>query len=244
LTKKPGEREAWDSVGQEARGREVAGQEVRREAAEKVNGAGSTAEKEKDMDEETPEAVSEPGDEVEVAQVKGEQEEREKEEETAAREELEALREELRQKEQLVEEYRDDLQRLGAEFANYRRRVQAEREDTRRYATAELISELLPIIDNLERAIDSARHQAREGNALLQGVELTLRQFLEVLDRQGLKAIEAKGQPFDPRFHEAVMQVETEVGADNMVVEEMQKGYCLGDRLIRPSLVKVSKRIK
>jgi molecular chaperone GrpE len=127
------------------------------------------------------------------------------------------------------------LQRLQADFDNYRKRVKAEKQEWNLQALADLVRELLPVLDNLERARDA------EGTAesLLEGVDLVYKQFLMILEKQGLSKIEACGTQFDPHCHHAIMQVECEE-PENTVVEEMQKGYRFKDRVIRASMVKVA----
>lgn len=129
------------------------------------------------------------------------------------------------------------LQRLQADFDNYRKRVRTEMQDWATHSLCDLVRELLPVIDNLERA----KQAAGTTEALLAGVELVHRQFIAVLEKYGLNMIEACGIQFDPSLHHAIMQVE---GAEpeNTVVEELQKGYRLKDRVLRASLVKVAGR--
>ncbi len=128
------------------------------------------------------------------------------------------------------------LQRAHADFDNYRKRIKTERQEWSNQALCDFIKELLPVIDNLERAKQS------EGatDALLAGVDLVYKQFFSVLEKHGLCMIEACGKEFDPNFHHAIMQVECEED-ENTVVEELQKGYRLGDRVLRASMVKVAK---
>ncbi|MCL5982793.1 MAG: nucleotide exchange factor GrpE [Firmicutes bacterium] len=129
------------------------------------------------------------------------------------------------------------LQRLQADFDNYRKRVRAEMQDWATHSLCDLVRELLPVIDNLERA----KQAAGTTEALLAGVDLVHKQFVSVLEKYGLNMIEACGIQFDPSLHHAIMQVE---GAEpeNTVVEELQKGYRLKDRVLRASLVKVAGR--
>ncbi|MFZ5826628.1 MAG: nucleotide exchange factor GrpE [Bacillota bacterium] len=135
---------------------------------------------------------------------------------------------------------RDRLLRAQADFENYRRRMQREKEETAIYANQKLLLNLLPVLDNLERALAT---QPTDGDEKLrQGVELTARSFREILAREGVTAIEAVGKPFDPNEHEAVMTEDSSEHEDGTVLFEFQKGYRLGDRVIRPSMVKVSKR--
>lgn len=128
------------------------------------------------------------------------------------------------------------LQRLQADFDNYRKRVKSEKQEWSTQAVCDLVRELLPVIDNLERA--SLAGGSIE--TLASGIELVHKQFLSVLEKQGLCAIEALGTDFDPNCHHAVIQVECEE-PENIVVEEMQKGYRLQERVLRPSMVKVAK---
>lgn len=128
------------------------------------------------------------------------------------------------------------LQRLQADFDNYRKRVKTEKQEWTTQAVCDIVRELLPVIDNLERAL------AADGTAesLAAGVELVFKQFLSALEKHGLSAIEACGGQFDPNCHHAIMQVECEE-PENTVVEELQKGYRLNERILRPSMVKVAK---
>lgn len=134
-----------------------------------------------------------------------------------------------------------DLQRLQADFANYRKRVSAEQNRLKDQVLAEFVKEFLPVVDNLERAV-SAKDASSE--SLEQGVRMTMKGIEELFQRLGITPIEALGQQFDPRFHEAMLQVESEEHANNEIVEELQKGYIYQDRLLRPSLVKVALNVK
>lgn len=137
-------------------------------------------------------------------------------------------------------ESKDRLLRTLAEADNIRRRAARDAEDARRFANEKLLSELLPVLDNLQRAIDAST-QSENFTALKEGVELTQRQFMDLLDRNGLRKIDAVGAAFDPNLHEAIMQVQPEDGQDaGQVVEELRSGYSLNERVLRPSLVKVT----
>jgi molecular chaperone GrpE len=133
-------------------------------------------------------------------------------------------------------ELRDRHLRLLADFDNFRKRAERELEERTRYVLAEPIRDLLPVLDNLERALAA---QGSEGD-LIRGVEMIARQFLDVLRRFGVEPVPAVGARFDPRRHEAVMSVESAAVAEPTVVEELQRGYLLRDRLLRPALVKVA----
>lgn len=131
--------------------------------------------------------------------------------------------------------------RERAERENFRKRMQREKEDLARFANENLLRDLLPIFDNLERAVSHSAEGQEGGAGLLEGVSLTLDQFQKVLEKFGVVPVEAVGQPFDPAWHEAMGQVESDEHPPNTVAQEMQKGYILNDRLLRPALVLVAK---
>jgi molecular chaperone GrpE len=136
----------------------------------------------------------------------------------------------------------DRLLRATADFENYKKRVAKEKSDLIRYGNEELLKALLPVIDNLERALE---HANAEGNqeGIKGGVEMTLQQFLQILQRFGVTPITAEGERFDPTRHEAVMQQATSAYAPGHVVSELEKGYLLNDRLVRPAKVVVAKAL-
>ncbi len=141
-------------------------------------------------------------------------------------------------------EYRelyDKFVRLHAEFENFKKRMMKDKQEAIKFANQALIQEILPFVDNLERSLEHAG-EAKNIEALKEGVEMTIQHFLKVLEKSGLEAIKAEGEPFDPNVHEAIMQVETDEMESNMVVEELQKGYKLHGRVIRPATVTVSKK--
>jgi molecular chaperone GrpE len=134
---------------------------------------------------------------------------------------------------------REQLMRLRADFENFKKRVDRTREATERHAAAQLVSRLLPVLDNFERALSAARQA--EGDTVFQdGIGLIFRQMLDELRKEGLTAVDTVGEPFDPEIHEAVATMEGSGLPTNTVVEEMQRGYLLHGRLLRPALVKVS----
>ena len=144
---------------------------------------------------------------------------------------------------QKLAELNDKYLRLAAEFDNFRRRTLKERQDLLNYATENLIKELLSTVDNLERALGHASQQEQEGSEgekLKEGVELTYRSLLQALEQAGVRAVEAAGQSFDPKLHEALRQVPSDEHEPGTVIEVYQKGYLLKDRLLRPALVAVS----
>lgn len=154
--------------------------------------------------------------------------------------EVEELRRQLDLKEQEARQNYDRFLRQAAELENVKKRLTREKEEAIRYANENLIRDLLPVLDNLERAVEHAR-EGGDGKPLLEGVELVLKGFLDVLERYGVTRISAKGEVFDPEKHEALAQVESEEYEPNRVVEEHLKGYYFLDRLLRPALVSVAK---
>jgi molecular chaperone GrpE len=143
----------------------------------------------------------------------------------------------------LIEE-RDSLQdrllRRQAEFENYKKRVDRERSETVQTATAELTRELLGVLDSFDLAIRNATAQGAAGAEMLRGVDLVYKQLLDTLGRFGLKVIEAKGQPFDPNFHQAISTVPSDDAPENTVVEEFRRGYTLNGKLLGAAMVAVS----
>ena len=131
----------------------------------------------------------------------------------------------------------DRLLRTAAEFDNYRKRMDRERREHAEYTSGEAIKELLPIIDNLERALQAAAAD----DPLRKGVELIHLQMLDMLRKRGVKPIEALGADFDPNFHQAVIHEVSEDHREGEVMEELQRGYVVGERLLRPAMVKVAK---
>jgi molecular chaperone GrpE len=131
---------------------------------------------------------------------------------------------------------------LSADFDNYRKRSQREKEEWGKYAAQNLIEKLLPIMDNMDRAVDSLEIQSEETRNNLEGFRMIQRQMFEVLQKEGLSEIDALNQIFDPVCHEAVMQAPVEEGQeDNQVVEVLRKGYRYHDRVLRAAMVKVAK---
>jgi molecular chaperone GrpE len=131
----------------------------------------------------------------------------------------------------------DRLARAQAEFENARRRAAKEQQDFRDYAAVDAIKPLLPVMDSFERALQVKS----DAGDFRSGVELIYKQLQDALNKLGVRAIPAKGEPFDPRYHEAIEMVETSAAADHEVLEELQRGYKFKDRLLRPAMVKVAK---
>lgn len=137
------------------------------------------------------------------------------------------------------EENHQRLLRTQADFDNFRRRTVKEKEELGKYASAKLITELLPVIDNFERALSLAV-ESTDSSSYTKGVEMIFRQLDGVLKAEGLTPMEVVGTPFNPEYHQAIMQVETDEYEEGIVVEEVQKGYLLKDKVLRPAMVKVS----
>ncbi len=134
----------------------------------------------------------------------------------------------------------DRFLRVSAEFENYKKRAQREVDDFRKYANEAILKELLTVVDNLERAVESSSDKCENGQ-LLEGIDLTLKEILKVFEKFSVKPIEALEHEFDPAVHQAVLQEASEAHAENMVIREFQKGYTIHDRLLRPAMVVVSK---
>ena len=152
----------------------------------------------------------------------------------------EALREAVAAKSREVERLQDRLVRLQAEFENFKKRMAREKTEYLKYAHEALVLEFLPILDNLERAIASARAEAGS-TPLLEGIEMIARLFRTVLEKAGVRPMEVLGRPFDPAYHQAVEQVESSHGDVSVVVGEVQRGYLIEGRVLRPAMVKVSR---
>jgi len=152
--------------------------------------------------------------------------------------EVSAEQQKISELEAKLEESENRLLRLQADFDNYRRRVRLDQEAAQKYRAQNLVTDILPALDNFERAL-KVESEDEKIKTFLQGMEMVHRQLVEALKSEGLESIEAVGQSFDPHLHQAVMQVEEGEAESNTVLEEFQKGYKLKDRVIRPSMVKV-----
>ena len=151
------------------------------------------------------------------------------------------LESQLETKEQQAKENYDRLLRVSAEFENYKKRTSRELEEFRKFANQSLIKEMLSVVDNLELAMNSTNGHKSIDQGLLQGLDMTHKEILKVFEKFNVKPIEAKGQIFDPTYHEAVMQEETDEVDENTVINELQRGYLIHDRLLRPAMVVVAK---
>lgn len=157
-------------------------------------------------------------------------------------ERIEALERELSEAKAKSEEHLYNWQRSAADFSNYKRRTEDERSVLSQFSTAALISRLLAVLDDFDRALANVPSDAHD--SWIEGVQLVERKLRGVLESEGVTQIEAIGQPFDPNLHEAVAHEETTEHADNEVIGEVQRGYRLHDRVLRPSLVRVANNPK
>ena len=155
---------------------------------------------------------------------------------------VQALEKEAESAKQEAQENYDKYLRVFAEFDNYKKRSTREMNDFRKYANEALLKDMLTVVDNLERAIDSSNDIAEDTSSIVEGVRMTLGGILDLIEKHHVAPIESEGKPFDPQFHQAFQQEESEDHPSNTVLKEFQKGYLLHDRLLRPSMVVVSKK--
>ncbi len=139
-------------------------------------------------------------------------------------------------------ENHDRLLRMAAEFENYKKRTAREMNDFRKFANESFVKAMLPVVDSLDLAITSASNDQQANSSLVEGVTMTLKEIYKVFEQFGITPIESMGKTFDPAFHQAMMQEETEAYPENTVSRELQKGYMIHDRLLRPAMVVVSKK--
>lgn len=177
--------------------------------------------------------------EKEKDEVVVEQEIVEEQQETEATEEVIEEIDELTLVKQQLDEEKDKAIRSRADFENYKRRVQLDKEADYKYRAQSVLTEILPVLDNLERAL-AVEATTEEAVSLTKGVEMVYRSLLSAVSTEGLEPIEAEGVPFDPNFHQAVMQEKDDSKESGIVLQELQKGYKLKDRVLRPSMVKVN----
>jgi len=154
---------------------------------------------------------------------------------------MEDLEAKLEVKGQEAKENYERLLRVSAEFENYKKRASRDLAELRKFANQSLIKEMLSVVDNLELAMNSTNGHKTIDQGLLQGLDMTHKEILKVFEKFNVKPIEAKGQAFDPTFHEAVMQEATDEFDENTVINELQKGYLIHDRLLRPAMVVVAR---
>jgi molecular chaperone GrpE len=171
-------------------------------------------------------------EEIEVIDAANEEEEKEENNQDALQNKLEELEKEK-------DETYQRMLRLQAEYDNFKKRSQKEKEANLKYKSMDLVNELLPVVDNFERALQAETNDQTKG--IIDGITMVYNQFKDALTSTGVEEIETEGKEFDPNLHHAVMQTEDEDTDSNMIVEELQKGYMLKDRVIRPAMVKVNK---
>lgn len=134
----------------------------------------------------------------------------------------------------------DRFLRISAEFENYKKRSAREMDEFRKFANESLIKEMLSVVDNLERAINSSNDAKQANSGLVEGVDITLKEILKIFEKFNVKPVESLKKDFDPNFHQAVMTEETDDHAKHTIINELQKGYMMHDRLLRPAMVVVS----
>ena len=154
---------------------------------------------------------------------------------------LKEMEEKLESMGQEVKENYDRFLRVSAEFENYKKRAVREMNDFRKFANESFVKAMLPVVDNLDRAIESSSNDKQADTSMLEGVDMILKEILKIFEQFNVKPFESLGKTFDPSLHQAVMQEETEVYPENSVVNELQKGYMMHDRLLRPAMVVVAK---
>lgn len=152
--------------------------------------------------------------------------------------EMEARLESL---EKEAKESYDRFLRVSAEFENYKKRAAREMNDFRKFANESFVKAMLPVVDNLDRAIESSSNDDHAQNSVVEGVNMTLKEILKVFEQFNVRPFESLGKAFDPALHQAVMQEKTDDHPENTVLNELQKGYMMHDRLLRPAMVVVSK---
>jgi len=172
---------------------------------------------------------------------KKERKEKKKEHEKNTEAMIEQLKSELKNALEEVKEYKDKYLRTLAEMDNQRKRMIRERDDFQKYANEKLILSILPVVDNFERAINAGENSNTD-KKILDGVKLIFKQLKGILEKEGLKPFESVGQKFDPYKHEAFLAIESKEHEPSTILEEIEKGYLLDDKIIRPAKVTVSKQ--
>lgn len=145
----------------------------------------------------------------------------------------------VQEKDNLSKEYLKHLERLQADFDNYKKRQEKKQQDFIEFANEGLINNLLSVVDNLERALDSTKNE-EDTRAIKEGISHTLKEFCNILNQEGVKPMQSIGHRFDPHKHEAVMKIETDKYLDDTVTEEFRKGYYIKSKVLRPAMVKVA----
>jgi len=145
----------------------------------------------------------------------------------------------VQEKDNLRKEYLNHLERLQADFDNYKKRQEKKQREFIEFANERLINNLLSVIDNLERALDSTKNE-KDTKAIKEGINNTLKEFSNILNKEGVKPMQSIGHRFDPYKHEAVMRAETDKYSEDTVTEEFRKGYYIKSKVLRPAMVKVA----
>jgi molecular chaperone GrpE len=154
---------------------------------------------------------------------------------------LDQLKSEKEAAEQETKETYDKFLRISAEFDNYKKRTAREMDEFRKFANESLLMKLLPVVDNLERAISSSQEKKSSESCITEGIDMTLKEILNIFETFQVKPIESLNKTFDPNFHQAVMQEETDEIEENIIIKEFQKGYMIQNRLLRAAMVVVAK---
>ncbi len=154
-----------------------------------------------------------------------------------------SLKDQLKKKEEEIAAHINILKHLQAEFENYKKRIIREQTGFLEFASKGIIAKMLPVLDNFERALNSA-HEPNDFEAFKKGVEMVYVQLVDILSKEGLKVVDPVDKQFDPREHEAIMQVEMNECEEGTVIEVLQKGYLLKEKVLRPAVVKVAKNYK
>ncbi len=155
------------------------------------------------------------------------------------KDELSETKKVVQEKDNLSQEYLKHLERLQADFDNYKKRQEKKQREFIEFANERLINNLLSVIDNLERALDSTKNE-KDTRAIKEGINNTLKDFRNILKKEGVKPIQSIGHRFDPYKHEAVMRIDTDKYSEDTVIEEFQKGYYIKSKVLRPAMVKVA----
>ena len=189
------------------------------------------------IDGQTEEMTSEKVPEEETAQEETAKEEQDRETENTEEPAEETIEQKLEKAEALAKENYDKWLRQLAEFENFRKRTNSEKLGMYNNGVRDTVEKILPVLDNFERAVNMSEDKE---SSTYKGIEMILKQFMEVLKSMGVEEIPAEGEPFDPNVHAAVMHIDDEGCDENVIVEVFQKGYKHGDKVIRPSMVKVA----
>jgi len=155
---------------------------------------------------------------------------------------LKVMEAKLESMEQESKDFHDRFLRVSAEFENYKKRAAREMNDFRKFANESFAKAMLPVVDNLDRAIESSSDHDHSNSSVVEGVNMTLKEILKIFEQFGVKPFESLGKTFDPAVHQAVMQEESDDHPEKTILNELEKGYMIGDRLLRPAMVVVSKK--